>query len=76
MKSGVARITVDLDEYREQLQRRLGRTYAVMQNIRYRAKAAPKRIVFSEGENEKIIRASVRLVEENIAYPILLGGPP
>ncbi|HTS68843.1 MAG TPA: NADP-dependent malic enzyme [Terriglobia bacterium] len=75
MESGVAQITVDLDEYREQLQRRLGRTYAVMQNIHYRAKAAPKRIVFSEGENEKIIRASVRLVEENIAHPILLGRP-
>lgn len=75
MQSGVAQITLDLDEYREQLQRRLGRTYAVMQNIRYRAKAAPKRIVFSEGEHEKIIRASVRLVEENIAHPILLGRP-
>ena len=75
MQSGVAQITVDLDEYREQLQRRLGRTYAVMQNIRIRAKAAPKRIVFSEGEHEKIIRASVRLVEENIAHPILLGRP-
>jgi malate dehydrogenase (oxaloacetate-decarboxylating)(NADP+) len=73
MQSGVAQITLDLDEYREQLQRRLGRTYAVMQNIRFRAKAAPKRIVFSEGEHEKIIRASVRLVEENIARPILLG---
>ena len=73
MKSGVARITVDLDEYRDQLQRRLGRTDAVMQNIRHRAQAAPKRVVFSEGENEKIIRASVRLVEENIAHPILLG---
>ncbi len=75
MKSGVAQITVDLDEYREQLQRRLGRTYAVMQNIQSRAKAAPKRIVFSEGEHEKIIRASVRLVEDNIAHPILLGRP-
>lgn len=76
MQSGVAQITVDLDEYREQLQRRLGRTYAVMQNIRSRAKTAPKRIVFSEGENERIIRASVRLVDENIARPILLGRPP
>src|SRR5579872_625976 len=75
MQSGVAQVSVDLDEYREQLQRRLGRTYAVMQNIHYRAKAAPKRIVFSEGENEKIIRASVRLVDENIAHPILLGRP-
>jgi malate dehydrogenase (oxaloacetate-decarboxylating)(NADP+) len=46
-----------------------------MQNIRNRAKAAPKRIVFSEGEHEKIIRASARLVGENIARPILLGRP-
>jgi malate dehydrogenase (oxaloacetate-decarboxylating)(NADP+) len=75
MKSGVAQLTLDLDEYREQLQQRLGRTYAVMQNIRNRAKAAPKRIVFSEGEHEKIIRASARLVGENIARPILLGRP-
>jgi malate dehydrogenase (oxaloacetate-decarboxylating)(NADP+) len=75
LKSGVAQITLDLDEYREQLQQRLGRTYAVMQNIRNRAKAAPKRIVFSEGEHEKIIRASARLVGENIARPILLGRP-
>ncbi len=75
MSSGAARINLDINEYREQLQKRLGRTYAVMQNIRFRAKAAPKRIVFSEGEHEKIIRASVRLVEENIADPILLGRP-
>jgi malate dehydrogenase (oxaloacetate-decarboxylating)(NADP+) len=75
MESGVAQLTLDLDEYREQLQRRLGRTYEVMQNIRARAKAGPKRIVFSEGEHEKIIRSSVRLVEEQIALPILLGRP-
>ncbi len=75
MESGVAQITLDLDEYREQLQQRLGRTYAVMQNIRVRAKAAPKRIVFSEGEDDRIIRASVRLVDDRIAHPILLGRP-
>jgi malate dehydrogenase (oxaloacetate-decarboxylating)(NADP+) len=46
-----------------------------MQNILHRAQAAPKRIVFSEGEHEKIIRASARLVEENLARPILLGRP-
>jgi len=75
MQSGVAQVTLDLEEYREQLQRRLGRTYAVMQNIHFQARSAPKRIVFSEGEHEKIIRASVRLVDENIAHPILLGRP-
>jgi malate dehydrogenase (oxaloacetate-decarboxylating)(NADP+) len=75
MATGVAQLSLDLDEYREQLQTRLGRTYVVMQNIRYRAKAAPKRIVFSEGEHEKIIRASIRLLDEKIARPILLGPP-
>jgi malate dehydrogenase (oxaloacetate-decarboxylating)(NADP+) len=73
MKSGVAQTQVDLEEYREQLRRRQGRTYEVMQNIRQRAKEEPKRIVFSEGEHEKIIRASLRLIEERIAQPILLG---
>ncbi len=75
MKSGVARLKVDLDEYREQLSRLLGRTYEVMQTVRHRAKVSPKRIVFSEGEHEKILRASYRLQEEQIAMPILLGRP-
>ncbi|MGH9404930.1 MAG: NADP-dependent malic enzyme [Terriglobia bacterium] len=75
MRSGVARLQIDLDEYREQLSRRLGRTYAVMQTVRNRAKAQPRRIVFPEGEHEKILRASYQLVEEKIAQPILLGRP-
>ena len=75
MRAGVARLHVDLDEYRDQLSRRLGRTHEVMVAVRQRAKAAPKRIVFSEGEHEKIIRASYQLLEENMAYPILIGRP-
>jgi malate dehydrogenase (oxaloacetate-decarboxylating)(NADP+) len=75
MKSGVAQITLDLGEYREQLSRRLGRTYEVMQTVHHRARVSPKRIVFSEGEHEKILRASYRLQEEKIALPILLGRP-
>jgi malate dehydrogenase (oxaloacetate-decarboxylating)(NADP+) len=73
MRSGVARVTIDLDEYREQLSRRLGRAYAVMQTVHNRAKLNPRRIVFSEGEHEKIIRASLQLVEERVASPILIG---
>jgi malate dehydrogenase (oxaloacetate-decarboxylating)(NADP+) len=73
MLSGVAQVEIDLEEYREQLVRRLGRTYEVMQSVQHRAKAAPKRIVFSEGEHQKILRASYRVVEEGIAQPILLG---
>jgi malate dehydrogenase (oxaloacetate-decarboxylating)(NADP+) len=75
IESGVAQLHFDLEEYRECLARRLGRTYEVMQSVRQRAKRAPKRIVFSEGEHEKILRAGYRLVEENIAHPILLGRP-
>jgi malate dehydrogenase (oxaloacetate-decarboxylating)(NADP+) len=75
MRSGVARVRINLETYREELARRLGRTYEVMQTVRHRAKASPKRIVFSEGEHEKILRASFRLVEEKIGHPILLGRP-
>jgi malate dehydrogenase (oxaloacetate-decarboxylating)(NADP+) len=75
MRTGCAQIRIDLEEYREQLTRRMGRTSQVMQSVRQRARAAPKRIVFSEGEHEKVLRASYQLVEENIACPILLGRP-
>ena len=73
MQSGVAQLQIHIEEYREALSRRLGRTYEVMQSVRHKAKAAPRRIVFSEGEHPKILRASHRLVEERIAQPILLG---
>ena len=75
MKSGVARIQIDLDAYRDQLSRRLGRTSEVMQGVHSRARSAPKRIVFSEGEHPKIIRAAHQILEERIARPILLGRP-
>src|SRR5208337_1227021 len=75
METGVAQVKVDIEEYREQLARRLGRTQEVMCSVRQRAKAAPKRIVFSEGEHEKIIRASYQLTNLKIAHPVLLGRP-
>ena len=75
MESGVAQVKVDIEQYREQLARRLGRTQEVMFSVRQRAKTAPKRIVFSEGEHEKIIRASCQLTNLKIAHPVLLGRP-
>jgi malate dehydrogenase (oxaloacetate-decarboxylating)(NADP+) len=75
MRTGVAQVQIDLATYRDDLARRLGRTYEVMQNVRQRAQAAPKRIVFSEGEHDKVLRASHVILEERIAYPILLGRP-
>ena len=73
LESEVAQVKVDIEEYREQLSRHLGRTQEVMFSVRQRAKAAPKRIVFSEGEHEKIIRASCQLANLKIAHPVLLG---
>lgn len=75
IQTGAARVQVKLEEYRDALSRRLGRTYEVMQSVRQRAKAAPKRIVFSEGEREKIIRAAYQINEEKIGRPILIGRP-
>src|SRR3990170_4723090 len=75
MESGVARITIDLDEYRHQLSLRQGKGMRVRQFILNKARQSPRRIVFGEGEETKIIRAAVRVREEGIATPILLGRP-
>jgi malate dehydrogenase (oxaloacetate-decarboxylating)(NADP+) len=74
MKSGVARLSLDIAEYRERLQRRIGGTqYTIMSRIVQRAKSAPKRIVFPDGDNIKVLRACQIVLDEKIAYPILLG---
>lgn len=73
METGVARVQLDLDQYRLQLEARLGRTREVMRDIMLKARRDPKRIVFPEGEHERIVRAAARIVEEGIARPILLG---
>jgi malate dehydrogenase (oxaloacetate-decarboxylating)(NADP+) len=75
MKSGAARLSIDIDEYREQLESRLGKSREVMRIMINKARSAPKRIVFPEGTNERIIRASAVLTDERIAHPILLGNP-
>ena len=73
MKSGVAQVPVDLDTYRAQLERRLGKAYEVSRTMIHKAQANPKQVVFPEGDNEKILRACHALVEEGIGHPILLG---
>jgi malate dehydrogenase (oxaloacetate-decarboxylating)(NADP+) len=73
METGVARTPVDLTEYRERLERLLGKAHEVMRMIIRKAQARPRRVVFPEGESEKILRAAHILEEENIAQPILLG---
>jgi malate dehydrogenase (oxaloacetate-decarboxylating)(NADP+) len=71
--SGVAKEMIDLEHYREQLEARLGRARGIMRGIINRAVRDPKRVVFPEGEEPKIIRAARMIVDEGIASPILLG---
>jgi len=72
--SGAANEFIDLDEYRERLESRLGRARGVMRGLLNRAISNPKRVVFPEGEEPKIIRAARICVEDGIALPILLGN--
>ena len=74
METGVAQEPVDIVQYREQLEKRLGKAHEIMRVVIHKAQAAHKRVVFPEGENEKILRAGHLLVEEKIAKPILLGN--
>jgi malate dehydrogenase (oxaloacetate-decarboxylating)(NADP+) len=71
--TGVARRFIDLDEYRGELESRLGRARGVLRGLLARAMHGPKRVVFPEGEDRKIIRAARILADEGIAHPILLG---
>jgi malate dehydrogenase (oxaloacetate-decarboxylating)(NADP+) len=76
MASGVARNPIDLATYTEQLANRLTRGREVMSVVTRKAQSAPKRVVFSEGEERKIILAAARIQQEQIGLPILLGREP
>jgi malate dehydrogenase (oxaloacetate-decarboxylating)(NADP+) len=75
MDTGVARKPVEnLDAYRDQLESRFGQSKAIMRGVIHKAQAAPKRIVFPEGEDESILRATQIIMDEEIGHPILLGN--
>ena len=73
METGAARLQVDLDLYREQLESRLGKSREMMRIVFNKARANPRRVVLAEGAHEKMIRAAHQLVEEGLAMPVLLG---
>ncbi len=75
MDSGVARKIIDVDEYTQQLALRQGKGQQIRAYIINQAKAAPKRVVFAEGEEDSIIRAAAVVHDDGIGYPILLGRP-
>ncbi|MDY0383912.1 NADP-dependent malic enzyme [Trichlorobacter sp.] len=75
MDTGVARQPIaDMAKYIEHLESTQGKSKEIMRMIINKAKSDPKRIVFPEGDNEKILRAAQLLVDEGIASPILIGN--
>ncbi len=77
METGVARKTIDINEYREQLAYRQGRGEQVRYFFQNKARSSGgmKRVAFAEGEEQKVIRAAYQVKEEGIATPILIGRP-
>jgi malate dehydrogenase (oxaloacetate-decarboxylating)(NADP+) len=76
MESGVAtRPIKDFDAYREELDRFVFRSGMLMKPIFESAKADVKRLVFAEGEDERVLRAVQVLVDDKIAKPHLIGRP-
>src|SRR5271166_4266350 len=67
MDTGVAQEHVDIAEYREQLERHLGKAHAISRMMIHKAaQAKSKRVVFPEGDNEKILRACHSIMDEKI----------
>ena len=74
LESGVARMPiVDEDAYKNRLSARLDPAAAVMQPIYQKAKRLMKKVVFSEGEEEKVIRAALNFRELGLGIPVLVG---
>ena len=75
MDSGVALNPIkDWEAYREELYARLGRDDKFIRLVMEKAKANPQRVVFSDGDSYKVLKAAQILRDEGIAKPILLGN--
>jgi len=75
MESGVARHPItDWVEYHQQLDERLGIDNQLLRVIGAKARQNPKRVVFAEAENQKILKTAQLAQDEGIAFPILLGN--
>lgn len=75
IESGVARTNItDWDEYVHSLNSRMGHDNQIMRVLGSKARRDPKTLVFAEADNLKILKSAQIILDENIAYPILLGN--
>ncbi|MDH3708328.1 MAG: NADP-dependent malic enzyme [Cyclobacteriaceae bacterium] len=75
IESGVSRINItNWDKYHEDLQKRIGIHHKLASQMISRAKKEPKKVVFAEADNYKILKAAEIVLEEGIGQPILLGN--
>ncbi|MBI4956048.1 MAG: NADP-dependent malic enzyme [Myxococcales bacterium] len=76
VESGVARLPItDWNAYRDHLEQLLGAERETVRRLIHQAQRHPKRIVFGEGDDPKVLRAVQMILEEGIAKPILLADP-
>jgi malate dehydrogenase (oxaloacetate-decarboxylating)(NADP+) len=76
MESGVAtRPLADLDAYRQRLDASVYKSALIMRPVFLAAATASRRIVFAEGEDERVLRAAQAILEETTETPILIGRP-
>jgi malate dehydrogenase (oxaloacetate-decarboxylating)(NADP+) len=76
MESGVATSPIkDMPAYVQKLNEFVYQSGLIMKPIFGRAKEAPRRIVYAEGEDERVLRATQVVVDEGLARPILVGRP-
>ena len=74
MDSGVAQFPIEnWEDYENQLKSRLGLDNKLLRNITTKAQGNPKKVVFPEGDNIKVLKAAQQAYEEGVAFPILLG---
>ncbi len=76
IESGVARKPIDdFDAYTDSLNGFVFRSGFIMKPVFSQARAEPKRVIYAEGEDERVLRAAQAVVEDGIARPILIGRP-
>ncbi|GKY89210.1 NADP-dependent malic enzyme [Sinisalibacter aestuarii] len=75
IETGVARREIDLEEYRHGLEAQVFKSSLVMRGVFEAARQSRRRIVFAEGEDDRVLRAAQAMVEDGAGQPILVGRP-